>query len=551
MPLVKRNIEPRHLCRGALPDGVTSELECVTNSTLAAIIKQLGSLSRHAEDIFGELFNEANSFYLRMSSLQERVDQLAVKVTQLDSTVEEVSLQDINMRKAFKSSTIQDQQVVSRTSVPNPVVEMYHRCDKPPPLNILSPYRDDKKDALKFYTDPSYFFNLWKEKMLQATEDKRKEKRRQKGCPAHPDRPHSRQAPPRSPLSISEQQKQVEDPGREVKKVRKARNRRQEWNVLAYDKEFRPDARLTPSPYHGMSSEGSLSPDSRSVASDSYPASPNHPSTQAPSAVHPTDHLARDHLSAAAQTQSLDRGLRPANQPPGAGGPAAAGRHVASLGRAPSGHGVQAGGDPTVNGPRQSVKEYRAGHGGQPSTIPEYYIPPAPPPPPPTIPSAQTAFDSTTAPPSASAVPPNSSALSRPYSPSPPPPPANYVPSPAHPPSGVPPAAPPPPPPGVPTGLQAHPSPPHAAVGQSAVDAPPATRKSTMLGMIPMSDARSDLLAAIRRGIQLRKVQEQREQEAKREPVGNDVATILSRRIAVEYSESDDDSELDENEWSD
>lgn len=45
--------------------------------------------------------------------------------------------------------------------------------------------------------------------------------------------------------------------------VRKARNRRQEWNVLAYDKEFRPDARLTPSPYHGMSSEGSLSPDSR------------------------------------------------------------------------------------------------------------------------------------------------------------------------------------------------------------------------------------------------------------------------------------------------
>lgn len=45
MPLVKRSIEPKHLCRGALPDGVPSELECVTNSTLAAIIKQLGSLS--------------------------------------------------------------------------------------------------------------------------------------------------------------------------------------------------------------------------------------------------------------------------------------------------------------------------------------------------------------------------------------------------------------------------------------------------------------------------------------------------------------------------
>lgn len=52
-------------------------------------------------------------------------------------------------------------------------------------------------------------------------------------------------------------------------------------------------------------------------------------------------------------------------------------------------------------------------------------------------------------------------------------------------------------------------------------------------------------------GIQLKKVQEQQEQQNERQPVGNDVATILSRRIAVEYSDSDDDSELDENEWSD
>lgn len=49
----------------------------------------------------------------------------------------------------------------------------------PPTCNTLV-YRDDKKDGLKFYTDPSYFFDLWKEKMLQDTEDKRKEKRRQK-----------------------------------------------------------------------------------------------------------------------------------------------------------------------------------------------------------------------------------------------------------------------------------------------------------------------------------------------------------------------------------
>ncbi|XP_062997789.1 actin-binding protein WASF3-like [Elgaria multicarinata webbii] len=507
MPLVKRNIEPRHLCRGALPDGVTSELECVTNSTLAAIIKQLGSLSKHAEDIFGELFNEANSFYMRMNSLQERVDLLVIKVTQLDSTVEEVSLQDINMRKAFKSSTIQNQQVVSRNSIPNPVMEMYQRCDKPPPLNILTPYRDDKKDGLKFYTDPSYFFNLWKEKMLQATEDKRKEKRRQK------------------------EQRLVEDSTREVKKVRKARNRRLEWNMMAYDKEFRPDNRFSPSPYHMASSEGSLSPDNRSYASDaadhSYPASPNHPAQQI---LAPASHLSADNkevILVASQVQ--EHVYRPS----------AAGSRQNSLNRVQQPH-VPPPPETMLNGPRpQMVKDY----GPQPVPMAEYFVPPAPPPPPPVIPSAQTAFDSPISAPPAMA--PSASVAHSSYAPSPPPaPPCPYSASPPQTGPMGPPVAPPPPPPGPPTVTA---SPAHSA-SPPAVTVEP---RKPQVPLIPMSDARSDLLAAIRRGIQLRKVQEQWEQEAKKEPVGNDVATILSRRIAVEYSESDDDSELDENEWSD
>lgn len=57
------------------------------------------------------------------------------------------------------------------------------------------------------------------------------------------------------------------------------------------------------------------------------------------------------------------------------------------------------------------------------------------------------------------------------------------------------------------------------------------------------------LLLLLTAGIQLRKVEEQREQEAKHERVGNDVATILSRRIAVEYSDSEDESEFDEGDW--
>ncbi|NWS24212.1 WASF3 protein, partial [Polioptila caerulea] len=495
MPLVKRNIEPRHLCRGALPDGVTSELECVTNSTLAAIIKQLGSLSRHAEDIFGELFNEANSFYMRMNSLQERVDLLVIKVTQLDSTVEEVSLQDINMRKAFKSSTVQNQQVVSRNSIPNPVMEMYQRCDKPPPLNILTPYRDDKKDGLKFYTDPSYFFNLWKEKMLQATEDKRKEKRRQK------------------------EQRLVEDSTREVKKVRKARNRRLEWNMMAYDKEFRPDNRFSPSPYHMASSEGSLSPDN-SYASDaadhSYPASPNHPAQLLAPAAHlaPAEHK---------------EGVLAATNPPEHVFRPAAGSRQNSLTRLQQPHAPPPP-EAVLNGPRPHlVKDYGEspplqllwsktagspgnGHSTKPARAPGAFGQ-----------SSQgcTGWDCWGWPcagPGVGLDDPCGSVLTHPTPRLAPPGPPAVSASPAH--SASPPA-------------------------------PAVEPRKPQIPLMPMSDARSDLLAAIRRGIQLRKVQEQWEQEAKKEPVGNDVATILSRRIAVEYSESDDDSELDDNEWSD
>ncbi|MEQ2214281.1 hypothetical protein XENOCAPTIV_029832 [Xenoophorus captivus] len=89
---------------------------------------------------------------------------------------------DITMRKAFRSSTIQDQQLFDRTSLPVPLQESLQTCEEPPPLNILTPYRDDGKEGLKFYTDPSYFFDLWREKMLQDTEDKRKERRKHKGC---------------------------------------------------------------------------------------------------------------------------------------------------------------------------------------------------------------------------------------------------------------------------------------------------------------------------------------------------------------------------------
>lgn len=79
------------MARGTIPEDfpLPSELEAATNGTLANTIRQLSSLSRHAEDLFGELAREAHGLSDRANSLQARIDRLAVKVTQLDSNVEE------------------------------------------------------------------------------------------------------------------------------------------------------------------------------------------------------------------------------------------------------------------------------------------------------------------------------------------------------------------------------------------------------------------------------------------------------------------------------
>ena len=92
MPLVKRAVEPVFISRTVLDKQVKNELEGVVINSLAGVIKQLSSISKHAENLFGELFNEANSMYQRTANLSERVQRLQEKATTLDSNVKEEGL---------------------------------------------------------------------------------------------------------------------------------------------------------------------------------------------------------------------------------------------------------------------------------------------------------------------------------------------------------------------------------------------------------------------------------------------------------------------------
>lgn len=97
MPLPKRVVEPVHVARNTVSQAgsygatgsILNELEAVTNGTLANTVRQLSSLSKQAEDMFGELVREAHSLTVRVNSLQIRLDRLSVNTKQLDSTGEE------------------------------------------------------------------------------------------------------------------------------------------------------------------------------------------------------------------------------------------------------------------------------------------------------------------------------------------------------------------------------------------------------------------------------------------------------------------------------
>ncbi|XP_044024340.1 wiskott-Aldrich syndrome protein family member 1 isoform X2 [Siniperca chuatsi] len=554
MPLVKRTIEPRHLCHTVLPRNIKNELECVTNISLANVIRQLSSLSKYAEDLFGELFNEAHSFSFRVNSLQERVDRLSISVTQLDPKEEELSLQDITMRKAFRSSTIQDQQLFDRKSLPIPLQETFQTCEQPPPLNILTPYRDDGKEGLKFYTNPSYFFDLWREKMLQDTEDKRKERRKQKlQDPRMYDQVYRY-------LDLPGQLKAIDRPQEPEKVPRAPHDRKKEWQKLALGAELAQDI-----------------PDDKHREAN---GSAGYHDNRAPSYM---EHLDGPFSLAALPYSQMNELLnrtgdrmysRPHDPPP----------------PPPLMHPLGEIKPPSVisssSGFSDSRPQSPARTAGLNSNTPPPPPPPLPPPPPP-LPS--TGLRGTPPPP----IPPLPVQQQHPAIP-PPPAPLQIAPGVLHP--APPPVAPPlhsssparlqqvldrgppmgsgtqsdgtilpppPPPPPLPLpGVRSSspclsgPPPVPAFPSAGAMASPPphtihdvGVKRHHPANLPPISDARSVLLEAIRKGIQLRKVEEQREQEAKHERVGNDVATILSRRIAVEYSDSEDESEFDEGDW--
>ena len=89
MPFNKRTVEPINLSQVQVPNDIPNELKCVSNYALANVIRQLISLSTHAQDLFDELITDAGHIFQHTEALHGRIERLKLKVTQFHLNIEE------------------------------------------------------------------------------------------------------------------------------------------------------------------------------------------------------------------------------------------------------------------------------------------------------------------------------------------------------------------------------------------------------------------------------------------------------------------------------
>lgn len=78
MPLAVRYVEPHNPSTMPLLDAVQSNhLQALSEQNLTGVIRQLGSLAKHAEDILGEIADMLGSIHRRTVVLEERTRRLS------------------------------------------------------------------------------------------------------------------------------------------------------------------------------------------------------------------------------------------------------------------------------------------------------------------------------------------------------------------------------------------------------------------------------------------------------------------------------------------
>nr|CAH8868572.1 unnamed protein product [Trichobilharzia regenti] len=179
MPLPKHTVQPVKLSQVVVPNGVDNELEFVVNSTVCNVMRQIASISRLANNMFEELTNDLSRLVERTARLQNRLGKLHEDMQMARNGDEDLTagVQEVEL-PVFTSKKPTDSQVLNRNTIPPSMQSHYDQAEPAPALQQMDALRDDKKISMKLYSDPSFFFDLWSQEMLQDPKHKRTAKKK-------------------------------------------------------------------------------------------------------------------------------------------------------------------------------------------------------------------------------------------------------------------------------------------------------------------------------------------------------------------------------------
>ncbi|VEL20943.1 unnamed protein product, partial [Protopolystoma xenopodis] len=179
MPLPKYAVQPVRISHVSVPSFVQNELEYVANATFSNLMRQMSSISQMAGDMFKELTSELSLLAERTMKLKSRIVQLHEDIHVLKNFDEDLSVgvQNLSM-EPYVSDKPSDSQVLAHTTLPPSMEIRYSNADPPPAFHTIDCLRDDGKISMKLYSDPSFFFDLWSEEMLQETKSKKVAKKK-------------------------------------------------------------------------------------------------------------------------------------------------------------------------------------------------------------------------------------------------------------------------------------------------------------------------------------------------------------------------------------
>ena len=90
MPFAVHPITPTAMSKAVVPDNIGNEFDCVANHTLAQAMRQMVSLLKQADDIFGGLESQCAAINDATKNIVKRVSHIEVIVNKMDAKNEKI-----------------------------------------------------------------------------------------------------------------------------------------------------------------------------------------------------------------------------------------------------------------------------------------------------------------------------------------------------------------------------------------------------------------------------------------------------------------------------